>query len=285
MSSPSITLKCGSAKSFFIAAFFTSGADVGLDEAGEVGFGGEGLGVFEGGRRRQAPALPAPGAGAGAATATSLGLSTAGAGCGAGSASANRFRLERPPFLHVQLALRPPAEETVSHCALAAAVLLVRRHRRRIAEAVLQPPGSSPAACASSARARSAHRRTRASSRRPRRRRHLLHGFLRVEPAAGVVVADRDDHPAARSAPRPPWRSSSIRHSTNQHGAGGGVQVVALGVVAEQFDPEARMQPALLVLVRAAAARLAAEGRLVAAPPPPAPSARAASGCRCATGA
>ena len=91
----------------------------------------------------------------------------------------------------------------------------------------------------------------------------MADGFLRVQPAGTLVVAQRDKH-----RPRDGFLGDAglFLHPPQYEPARrgrGDVEEVALGIVAEQLDPEPRMQPALAVLAPVEPTRLAAIGRLV----------------------
>ena len=236
------------------------GRDVAGEEGLEVRFGGERLGIRQRRRRRCFSPSPSPAGGSGWG-ARSLGnrrsapqrafTGTTGSSGTASPARTCCLRRDHRSKNPSDIARSPPA-------------LLLRRHARRIAEAIHQRPEALAAACAAWARPRSARRRRRASIPPPR----AAPAPARPSPAHRASGPPRcssaSPPPAARSAPRRPSASSSMRHSTNQHGRRrGGVEVIALGVVAKQFDLEARVQPALHLVVLLQQAGLAAEARLV----------------------
>ena len=273
----SITLKCGSAKSFLNAAFLTSGATSratkGLKSESSVS-ACVSASVSGGGLRAAAP--PAEAGRAAGAFDTAAGVRRASAAFRRGTGACRRLG----PARTCLLAARPALEEALRHRP-PPAPLLLGRHAGGVAEAVDQRPEALGPAAALGLDRRSARRRRRAASRSP----PAARAPGRRSPAHRASGRHRGSSgsrpPGARSARAP--SVGCFVHAPQHEPAGrggGGVEVVALGVVAEQLDLEAGVQPALRAVVVVQQARRRGRSRARRAPRCRAPSATAASGWR-----
>ncbi len=91
---------------------------------------------------------------------------------------------------------------------------------------------------------------------------HLFHGLLRIEPAAGVVVAQAHRHGARQRC----VGAGVLIHAPHHKPAGRGrrqVQVIALGIVAKQLYGKTGEQPQLFTLILPQPPGLGAKCRLM----------------------
>jgi hypothetical protein len=144
--------------------------------------------------------------------------------------------------------------------AVASAVLLLGRHRRGLAEAVLQPAE----ALRPFALLRLDHVMFFGEDPHPlddvRGCGDLLHRFLRIEPARGLVVAEGDEHwPGHRFCADAGFFLHAPQHEPARRRRRD-VEVIAFRFVAEQFHAEPGMQPALALVVVVQPARFRSEG-------------------------